>query len=106
VGGRYSMRPPCSAIGGVNCTIARNPTYSRLYDGSGIVPNALWGCPPQADVGYWQIVLKKSFCGEDERILPAAIVEKFVAGPVGELVPLIEGSTSVAETGRMPVSAK
>jgi hypothetical protein len=51
-------------------------------------------------------VLKKSFCGEDERILPAAIVEKFVAGPVGELVPLIEGSTSVAETGRMPVSAK
>src|SRR6266403_495599 len=31
--------------------------------------------------------------GEGERILPSAIVQKFVAGPDGELVPLTEGPT-------------
>jgi hypothetical protein len=31
--------------------------------------------------------------GESERILPTAIVERFVAGANGELEPLTEGST-------------
>jgi len=31
--------------------------------------------------------------GETQRILPSAIVETFVAGAGGELVPMVEGST-------------
>jgi hypothetical protein len=39
--------------------------------------------------------------GEGERILSGAIVEIFVAGPGGELVPLTEGSTGpIAEVRR------
>jgi hypothetical protein len=37
--------------------------------------------------------------GEGERIIPGRIIERFIRGPGGELVPLVAGSTApVAET--------